>query len=381
MFRIVLIILTLIPSLFLIFNTPASAFETDADPCLTCHIDTYTKAITNRFPHSVIERGCTICHYLEAAKETKPKIISRTFQKKAVFSITKFLNPYKDYEIMIKAVDVDGNKANAFVTRADAKQTLNRSEHSFSIHEITNIDTIHMREGSGQKAAISWETDVPSIAEIEYGIYGGAKTRLKLKAPFSRKHNAVLKGLEHNNKYSFKIISKDLNGNRIESEEYRFNNNTGSIPVQCSNNTKTLKPVIPVIENTMLFSIGKRTNLFIRLSANKPVKFRISIYEVKPKSDRPCDGFTQTKSSTIKICLKCHPHDVSHPVGVRSPDHAVNYAGELPMIEDGIITCVTCHLAHGGENDYYLRTTSIRTMCVKCHLGHSDKPLEQGLNR
>ena len=159
----------------------------------------------------------------------------------------------------------------------------------------------------------------------------------------------------------FRVTSWDLNGNVLQSENLTFETYK---EFNLANDPDIQEPEIA---KPMLFNIGKGKDLFIRVSANTPVKFKVSIRENQKMANRPCLGFVQTRHSTINACLRCHQQDASHPVGVRSMNPNIKVPDELPVIENGVVTCVTCHFAHGGEADYFLRIKFSKEICVKCH--------------
>ncbi|OGP25990.1 MAG: hypothetical protein A2067_00630 [Deltaproteobacteria bacterium GWB2_42_7] len=67
--------------------------------------------------------------------------------------------------------------------------------------------------------------------------------------------------------------------------------------------------------------------------------------------------------------MRCHAQGASHPVGIMSKGPKTKIPAELPTVEGGIITCVTCHYAHGGNKRYFARLDFQRDMCMACHTG------------
>lgn len=65
----------------------------------------------------------------------------------------------------------------------------------------------------------------------------------------------------------------------------------------------------------------------------------------KPAPDRLVPG-------SVRLCAGCHADRIagrSHPVGVRPRDSyaAMTIPGDLRLDDDGRMTCLTCHSAHG----------------------------------
>jgi predicted CXXCH cytochrome family protein len=67
-------------------------------------------------------------------------------------------------------------------------------------------------------------------------------------------------------------------------------------------------------------------------------------------------------------CLRCHyDGPITHPVGI---PNTKNSAPDLPLGQDGKITCVTCHVGHSSQNTFgqLLRKSNRRGgLCLSCH--------------
>jgi predicted CXXCH cytochrome family protein len=88
---------------------------------------------------------------------------------------------------------------------------------------------------------------------------------------------------------------------------------------------------------------------------------------IDPDSDHPL--LRDPEELTIDVCYSCHPGIrgvASHPVRIyatgdtRIPD-------DLHTINDGMITCATCHNPHGGEGKKLVREVIKTKLCVTCH--------------
>lgn len=76
----------------------------------------------------------------------------------------------------------------------------------------------------------------------------------------------------------------------------------------------------------------------------------------------------ELKDGHVEVCRKCHGSDFGHGIG-REP--VVNHL-ELPLADDGTITCATtCHSMHIHAEDpkqtfYHLRLPA-DSLCISCH--------------
>jgi hypothetical protein len=66
-------------------------------------------------------------------------------------------------------------------------------------------------------------------------------------------------------------------------------------------------------------------------------------------------------------CMTCHDEGPSHHTGIR-PKKPV--PDTLPLSNDGLITCATCHFIHGEQNPFgdFVRLDNSRGgLCLTCH--------------
>ncbi len=218
------------------------------------------------------------------------------------------------------------------------------------------------------EATISWITDVPATTEITYGEIG-AKYRKTFTAEnlLSNRHNVTLGGLKHKNTYSYRVISRDISGNMLQSKEYFFDT---SEDVSRMNESRDGEGVSPLIRDIKVFKTGRKDDFYLQVSTNKAVEFLVWFTEIQQMEERQCYGYSPTRYSTIDVCLTCHKQDASHPVGVRSRNPKIKISEDLTTIEEGVLTCVTCHAPHGGEKVYFIRTIFPKNLCIKCHVGY-----------
>lgn len=71
----------------------------------------------------------------------------------------------------------------------------------------------------------------------------------------------------------------------------------------------------------------------------------------------------------IDACYQCHPKislGASHPVRLYSSGTQTRIPDTLPTV-DGMLTCITCHDAHGAPGKNLVRQTVKTKLCVACH--------------
>lgn len=248
-------------------------------------------------------------------------------------------------------------------------QTLSIKEYPLKTLSNVSIDRIKMSLFT--EASISWNTDVPATSGIEYKLAGGKYRRMSSsKNLYTTDHKTILKGLKRNSSYSFRVISTDMSGNTMISEEQVLNTHTEII--QPDIKTPSIK-VPTLVTETIPLKDDEVEDYYLKVASNKYSQFIVWLKEIKKPSERPCNNSKPSRASTIDVCIKCHAQDSSHPVGVRSNNPKVVVSDQLPTIENGMITCVTCHFPHGGKKAFYVRIDFSEEICIKCHGKYYDK--------
>lgn len=334
--------------------------------CLKCHEDLYLNAITSTYQHSVIKESCVICHVIQDSAGKRNIILwSSTFQKKGTVFLGNLIED-KKYRAGIEILDSNGKKSPPKFIDIIPENTWKFPQASSRLKKLSNVRLEQIKKRIFAEAVIAWVTDVPATSEVEYrlenGEYRKAAASNKL---FSRKHKVILNGLKHKRTYMYRVISRDIAGNMLKSEEYSFNTSSKLDPVWLQKDTGSQQAVITDLK---ALKTEKGNNYYLKVSANKSAQFVVWLKEVrKTEGSRPCTGFSQTRYSTIDACIICHSQDSSHPVGVRSKNPKIIVSDELPTIEGGLITCVSCHYPHGGGKPYFVRVDFTKEICAKCH--------------
>lgn len=76
------------------------------------------------------------------------------------------------------------------------------------------------------------------------------------------------------------------------------------------------------------------------------------------------------EAMSIEICYSCHPErslGASHPVEIYATKKEVTIPESLPTVNNGMLTCVTCHNPHSGLGKKLVREVIVTKSCVACH--------------
>jgi predicted CXXCH cytochrome family protein len=236
---------------------------------------------------------------------------------------------------------------------------------SLKLMELSRVTVDEIKKRAFVRASISWDTDVLATSEMEYRLKGSRPRKLRAQDLFTKDHQIFLDGLKHKSTYYFRAVSRDIYGNTLMSDEYELNTSGefSRLPEFRENNS-----ALPVIENTQVFKTENNNGIYLKVSASKRSRLSVKIKKADKSDDKHGKGLASTRYAQIDACYKCHPHDSSHPVGVKATGKKTKTPEGLPTLEDGTITCVTCHHPHGGKRPFYNRFDFRKDLCMKCHL-------------
>ncbi|MBI5666336.1 MAG: hypothetical protein HZC49_14800 [Nitrospirae bacterium] len=328
------------------------------------------KTIAYKYQHGAVRDQCPLCHI---NPELNDEIIAHlnfpSLQKESIIYIDR-LSEKQDYEAEILVTDNNGKSCAPEQIDIAQKNSWepDGQRSSFKLKKLSVVTVEEIKRRGFVSVVISWETDVFSTSEIEYRLPGGRPDTFEIKDLYTKTHKITLDGLKHKNKYYFRAVSRDIYDNTLKSEEYDFNTaEEFSRP-----SLKDADAAAPVITNMQVFRGQDNKGLYLKVSANKPASVSVTIKEVKKIDEKHGFGLLPARYSRIDVCYKCHPHDSSHPVGIKAESSKTRTPEGLPTIEDGIITCVTCHTPHGGDRVHFNRFDFRKDLCMRCHLQKYD---------
>ncbi len=343
------------------------------DTCRNCHagekakelglVDIYSRIETFRYPHQPVEDKCAFCHIKRGfRRDRKWEITTTEGYKEFVFSLVG-LSGNRKYSMELRLNDIYGNEASPVRVQFTPTEVDLSVKNDNKGPVIRNVKTEEIRQAIFLEAVIGWSTDEPSSAVVEYGTTEKYGERVSKEEVFSKRHRIRLTGLKAGQTYHYRITSRDIFGNTSVSEDFIIDT---SEPVRASRRTRIIDRIPPEIREVNLFKVNGTDDVYLLVRADEPVKAHLTIHEPS-EMDYHGFGFLPTRVSTINVCIKCHPQGISHPVGIRSRKAGIRVPPNLPTIEGGMLTCVTCHNPHGGNRRYFTRLESAKELCVACH--------------
>jgi len=355
-------------SIFLLLFLNTATAEDGSQPCKDCHADVYREAVTSPFQHSVAREKCITCHSSNSAGSSNQaeganlrKLISRTFNRAEIFPL-KGLQDDIEYRVEIVAVDGDGRSSDPRILEIKPPD-LNEAALS-PLKAISEVKIEEVKQGIFVSASLFWRTATPATTEVEYGLTRDLEKRLTGGDHYTKDHRISITGLRKGKKYFVRAVSKDIFGNIVRSDKNTLKTSRFFSKIDKAGDSTTT----PTIDTVEVFKIENQ-DAYIAVSLNKPSRIHLDIAEQAGEQQTTVHSFPPERYSTITACLKCHKQGASHPVGIRARKPGIRTPDDLPTIENGMLTCVTCHDPHGSSNQSLARVDFKRNICIKCHVG------------
>jgi predicted CXXCH cytochrome family protein len=290
----------------------------------------------------------------------------QNFQREWLIPVDQ-LSEDNNYLAEVSATDRGGRTSDKEVIDI-VPNTLSEHEGQPASLKLTKLDrlTVNEIEKSGfVRARISWYTNAFAISEMEYGLKGEGAEMIKVNDVYAKTHEKVIDDLKHKSIYYFRAVSRDIYGNTLRSEEFTIDTSKEFSPPDGMMLDNLVRPHVSQLQ---VFLGHKSEEVYLKVTVNKPVRLSVTIKEVPPTEEKHGPGLLPERFSKIDACYKCHTYNASHPVGVKAESPTIRTPQGLPTIENGIITCITCHEPHGGDRAYYSRFDFNKDLCMRCHL-------------
>lgn len=351
--------------------------------CTPCHEEVYMHAASSRYLHSIVTDDCEICHMINP-DELNEEIATLTseIEGENVIALGE-LPEGTHYTLNVIARDNQGNESEPVVITVDPDEVKRFAHPPLRILSCVSVEEV--RKGPYVSATIAWDTDAFATSEIEYIASGKYPDIFTEVSTFRKKHRITLAGLKHKSIYRFSVTSRDLLGNVLKSDEYTIDT-AGELPGPESEDSGESPP--PNIDYLDVFKVAKDdeetedgntpfkedNRLYMITGTNKSCVLTVSISrspdpDASAKGDKHGGGLAPARFSTMEVCYQCHEQNASHPVDVKSEGVKTAIPDDLPTIEDGRMTCITCHYPHGGDRPYFARLDFNKEICIKCHIG------------
>ena len=361
---------------------PANIEAADHLNCLKCHKEFVDNEFKQTFIHKpFLQQKCHYCHspdWVDTASESDGKAKFPTKTKKISFSdnlthVHLFSIP-KELAPNILFIEATSGTGETFKTklRIPSFETLKNVSSDAKPPNITNVLVTEVQRNNLVTAKIRWETDKLASSSLYYGI-GEPDKHVSESACYMSEHIIELLKLEPDNTYNFMVRVEDIYGNTRESNVYSFSTDTS---FKIDKKEQKINSRLAQRLNSEIFR--SEDNYLIRLKSTQPAAMKIATYDMpnfpllKPISNKapadhpPLKSITETSLLECGTCHQATSNKFSHPAHFRAKLGA-NTPSEYPRLPNGLVSCLTCHFPHASNNQFHLRKSADRDLCIGCH--------------
>ena len=410
--RLVVSSIFILLSFFLIEVGGSYEGQGAASSCLECHKEAFDEDLARGLVHQpCLETRCIICHCPASADITDDHAQARSAGTVSPVPETQT----EDYELTVIDATLQSGFSHSFLFSDEKVENvllvelwqgkerqkveriallpldqLPRLVDDKQPPQLSDIKLEKVERGPFSSAVITWKTDKPATSGIRYGV-----TELNRNSVpgggLTRNHRVTLSSLKTNRKYQFSVVSNDLFGNQAVSD-CRVLSTEGDDKVVSEPELLPGNQDYSIIGKQFfnvdgrylaLFELSQSLSLSIGVEdpqgqvGRLPDSFMSSAPEsekgamVSAEEDEHCSLLSEVET-TIDICLTCHKgirKDMSHPVNVL-PTPGMQVPKEYPLLSSGKLSCVTCHVRHGGDNLYRLVRAQGKRFCKGCHTAY-----------
>lgn len=368
--------------------------------CVSCHQDVYEEGLSNFYQHpSFEEKQCEKCHLEGSIVSVDSSTLSREILRPVVVSYPEYLAEHTillkglvyraTYDITIALQDISGNKVKKEFNGVVPENVEDIRRDDKKPPKISGVEVGPVVKGVFLEVTITWETDEPSTSCVEYGFSDQYGRRTPEDNALVRQHSVNIHELEGGRGYHFRVVSRDIFGNEAVSEDFGFNTGkTQPLPSDIEKKGADQKGNRGLaINRAETFLLNSDLGLYLETTEPSSVRVEyLKVEEPSPEEEPQVRAVTisednhpelrekNSKALTIDACYQyeCHPPEdlgISHPVGIGASEKT-KVPDDLPTLEGGVLTCVTCHFPHGGSRRYFARKEITRDICISCHEGY-----------
>jgi predicted CXXCH cytochrome family protein len=405
-------------SIFLVVSTllveVRGSYEDEKESllCLECHRESFDEDLLKGLIHQpCLEGGCIACHCSQAVEPSAGSAGMETESESSQPVEVEIKEP----EINLIHVHLHSDIAHSFIFSEDKVdrvllvelwlgKALQKVERVALLPlgqlpllvddkrppQISDVQIEKVERGLSSTAVITWKTDKPATSEIRYGIDELDRHSFP-HGCLVRNHRLTLPSLKTNRQYHFSVVSNDFFANQAVSDVLLLSTKKGFLKESES------QPDVrnfAIVKKEFFNADGRYLALF---EVSQSASLSIGGEGMQAPIRRLPDAFTTISTSkfeesseaasgdqvdehrylfgevetTIDNCFTCHKNirkEMSHPVNVL-PTPGMSVPKEYPLLSNGRMSCMTCHVRHAGENLFRLRAQG-KKLCEGCHAAY-----------
>jgi predicted CXXCH cytochrome family protein len=365
---------------------PASPKE-----CLECHEEIWNEAAAMRYLHAPFrEKKCMVCHAADTTLDSEDPAADESDPEKENWT-GKSLAPATSHWFEFSAEDKPATMileaTYGFRVRLYQEIPIPPLKGLASLADvygnkpplIRDVQVLAIEKGVFLSATISWITDRPTTSMITYGINEQPESTMT-NSRLGTEHQEILSDLKKEETYRFKITSEDSVGNTVESEPFEFSTATTFSRPEIEDTSENCCLATPLGLESRFYRKGDRylinitlarpVKLFFQLKGNIALENEMQA-SVESMAGQPDDIkhiiVNEKKIATLIVCKQCHRELTNHhPVNV-FPKKGMVIPADYPTLDDGRISCVTCHSPHSSNLEFLVIKDYRQELCIGCH--------------
>lgn len=359
--------------------------------CLGCHQATWDRDLGRFYVHApFMEKKCGHCHVAASFKEPQASV---PVPPSAIDWFRRNRVPASDHWFAFSPSLVadhlwietrEGKKSqNPYYVSLPPLESLPEFANDGGPPQIGRVEVQEISLGVFVSARITWKTDEFADSSLRFGL-GKLTEESTRDFNLRQNHEVILSGLERGKEYLFSVVSEDVFGNRAVSAPMAFSTHR-NLPSNESDAKTSSPSMLNSTELSLIHRLHRAGDQYLLLvEAPQPVTVSLGKNAVAAKgpnrlAQAPLNSGDPTHPPlqdevflNISVCLNCHQNisqAMSHPINILPP-RGMLIPPEYPLLADGRMTCMSCHLRHGSDLPFRMIKSSRKELCIGCHVNY-----------
>ena len=354
------------------------------EQCCVCHRKVCEDTADKRYVHAPVrEKQCALCHIAPSGTD---RINVAKDEESQVQWLTGS-GPRQDMEFWFSIPPALAGKKIILQAEGLGKKMLRtevqlpnflEAEQLVAVSrppEISELGVDEVKQSVFLTARVTWKTERVTDSTVLYGENEPTRKSI-IDSQLTKDHEVLLTDLQPRKTYSFVVVSQDIFGNKTVSPAKTF-----------STHAFFSRPGVEKIKTNEKVTVSGKyfradNRFFAKFVANQPISMRLGTLagrihvSTKESNDRtgklPPEHLPLTDPHFLNtgVCYSCHPQTkgvLSHPVDVKAKRGMIIDSREYKVLEDGRLTCMSCHVSHASDNEYRMVRSDKKKLCLGCH--------------
>lgn len=354
------------------------------EQCCVCHRKVCEDTADKRYVHAPVrEKQCALCHIAPSGTD---RINVAKDEESQVQWLTGS-GPRQDMEhwfsippaLVGKKIILQAEGLGKKMLRTEVQlPNFSESEQLVAVSrppEISELGVDEVKQSVLLTARVTWKTERVTDSTVLYGENEPTRKSI-IDSQLTKDHEVLLTDLQPRKTYSFVAVSQDIFGNKTVSPAKTF-----------STHAFFSRPGVEKVKTNEKVTVSGKyfradNRFFAKFVANQPISMRVGTLVGRiPVSTKESSGrtgklppehlpLTDPRFRNTGVCYSCHPQTkgvLSHPVDVQPKRGMIIDSREYKVLEDGRLTCMSCHVPHASDNEYRMIRSDKKKLCLGCH--------------